>query len=55
MTAIVLIAALDVPSYVSNSTTGSSAATRSATADPRTRLTDPGSNGRVDQWKVAII
>jgi uncharacterized membrane protein YoaK (UPF0700 family) len=51
--AIGLVLALHVPSYVSdqydsfvNGTTVSSST--------KSRLTDPGNNGRVDQWKVAV-
>ena len=55
VTAIVLIAALGLPSYVSRqydrflhgNGVGNS-------RDTRTRLSDPGNNGRVDQWRVAI-
>jgi hypothetical protein len=56
VTTIVLIAALDVPGYVSeqygrfvrgNGQIGNG-------LDQRTRLTDPGNNGRIDHWRVAI-
>ncbi len=52
---VVLTAALDVPGYVSDQydrfVHGSGVGDPS---DVRTRLTDPGSNGRVEQWKVAV-
>jgi hypothetical protein len=53
ITTVVLVVALHVPSYVSDQYDRfvNGATVNNST---KTRLTDPGNNGRVDQWKVAV-
>jgi O-Antigen ligase len=52
---VVLFVALDGPSYVSDQYDRFLHGNKIGNArDLRTRLSDPGSNGRIDQWRVAI-
>ena len=51
--AISLTIALDVPAYVSHQYDGFVHGARLPSAT-RSRLTDPGSSGRIDGWKVAV-
>ena len=55
LAAVGLAATLDAPAYVANQYERfASDASVERTSEPRARLTDPGSNGRVKLWKVAI-
>jgi hypothetical protein len=51
--AVGLVAALHVPSYVSDQYDGFVNGT-TVSSSSKSRLSDPGNNGRVDQWKVAV-
>jgi tetratricopeptide (TPR) repeat protein len=51
---VILIAAFQLPGFVLDQYHRFLVGSSVERADPRTRLTDPGNNGRLDQWRVAL-